>query len=178
MAHCNPNYGGEGSDKATGQRVSLLKVKQKPDPHIAQPGVRKKKAPADTEQAVSCWALDPFTRRLPRSIHLSIVKSFRRGLEVSHWSDILTWRGLRSACTTHLHVIFTHHILLKAPVIIAQSFKWHSPTVCKHTVRVGQRNSLRSNPESNVSSSGFRCEKMWSNYYRLLKMKTTHKLVS
>lgn len=94
-----------------------------PDRCITTGGGKTKGSPSDGEatlpadmkqtQAV-CQALDPFARRLTRSIRLSIVKPFRRGLRVSHWSLILTHRGQRSVCGAHLHVISTHQILLKS----------------------------------------------------------------
>lgn len=69
---------------------------------------------------MSVGLLTPFARRLTGSIRLSIVKPFKGGLRVRHWSQILTPRGRRSTGGTHLHVISTRQILLEeSPVVVA-----------------------------------------------------------
>lgn len=79
--------------------------------------------PADTKQTQAmCQALDPFARRLTRSISLSIVKPFSRGLRVSYWSQILTHRGQRSVCAAHFYMWFPHKNLVKSITCGTNSF--------------------------------------------------------
>lgn len=51
-------------------------------------------------------ALDPFARWLTRSINLSIVKPFRRGLGVRHWSQMLV-EG-KGQCGAHIYMWALH----------------------------------------------------------------------
>lgn len=71
--------------------------------------------PADGEQTrAECQALDPFARETDQiNTSLSIVKPFKGGLRVRHWSQILTRRGQKSIGGAHLHAISTHQISLK-----------------------------------------------------------------
>lgn len=92
---------------------------------VQQAGTKVTRAylPPERRIGMSVGLLTPFARRLSGSIRLSIVKPFKGGLRVRHWSQILTRRGQRSTGGAHLHVISTHQIWLEeSPVVAAASF--------------------------------------------------------